>query len=197
MPWTMPRTWVTGELLTSGQLNTYIRDNTRYLKGLDGSVELDSTLSVPALFVAGQQLGGTPESASIPANTSAVLPADPIGATVVVLASIAHIVNTRRWQILARVAIEIPDSGDGGNQAVVTLRRIDGGITAVDLDQARPGLIEVTSVTPYRIDLTLAGTVGPGDGSSIFDLRVDADKTGGSGHTRARPLSLTAYPLPF
>lgn len=31
MPWTTPRTWVTGETLTSTLLNTHVRDNEAYL----------------------------------------------------------------------------------------------------------------------------------------------------------------------
>lgn len=33
MPWTSPRTWVTGELATASMLNTYIRDNQNALDG--------------------------------------------------------------------------------------------------------------------------------------------------------------------
>lgn len=31
MPWTAPKTWTTNEILTSPDMNTYVRDNTRWL----------------------------------------------------------------------------------------------------------------------------------------------------------------------
>ena len=52
------RTWVTGEQLTSGQLNTYIRDDMRYLHGDDGPIDLLAELRVPALVVNGKAVGG-------------------------------------------------------------------------------------------------------------------------------------------
>ncbi len=37
MAWTAPRTYVPGEILTADILNTHVRDDLRYLKGLDGT----------------------------------------------------------------------------------------------------------------------------------------------------------------
>lgn len=39
MSWTAPRTWVTGELVTSTMLNTHLRDDLSYLFGLTGAGE--------------------------------------------------------------------------------------------------------------------------------------------------------------
>lgn len=46
MAWTAPRTWVTGEVVTAAQLNEQLRDNERYLKGLDGGVTIEDRLTL-------------------------------------------------------------------------------------------------------------------------------------------------------
>lgn len=46
MAWTAPRTWVVGEVVTAALLNTHLRDNLRYLKGLDGTPDIDNHLRV-------------------------------------------------------------------------------------------------------------------------------------------------------
>jgi len=48
MAWTTPQDFTTGEIVTAAKLNTNVRDNTRYLKGLDGDVTLDDDLVLPA-----------------------------------------------------------------------------------------------------------------------------------------------------
>ena len=47
MAWTAPRTWVAGEIVTAALMNTHIRDNERYLKGLDGAITLSDALILP------------------------------------------------------------------------------------------------------------------------------------------------------
>lgn len=49
MAWTVPFTFTVGQILTAAQMNTYVRDNTRYLKGLDGAVIFDSQIQPPSL----------------------------------------------------------------------------------------------------------------------------------------------------
>ena len=44
MSWTSPKTWVVGTLTTAADLNTHIRDNLRYLKGLDGDITFGSNI---------------------------------------------------------------------------------------------------------------------------------------------------------
>lgn len=44
MGWTAPRTWVTAEVVTAALMNTHVRDNLRYLKGLDGTPTIASGL---------------------------------------------------------------------------------------------------------------------------------------------------------
>lgn len=41
MSWTAPRTWVTGETLTSTLMNTHLRDQLAYLKGEAGTPTLE------------------------------------------------------------------------------------------------------------------------------------------------------------
>ena len=46
MGWTAPRTWVVGEVVTAAIQNTHVRDNERYLKGLDGVVTVESGVAI-------------------------------------------------------------------------------------------------------------------------------------------------------
>ena len=46
MAWTTPATYATNEVLASSKLNTHVRDNLRYLKGLDGDTNLGASLTV-------------------------------------------------------------------------------------------------------------------------------------------------------
>lgn len=47
MAWSTPRTWTVGELLTAANFNTFIRDQQRYGKGLDGPVQFDDNITFP------------------------------------------------------------------------------------------------------------------------------------------------------
>ncbi|KPV54674.1 hypothetical protein SE17_02285 [Kouleothrix aurantiaca] len=47
MAWSTPRTWSIGEVVTASMMNTHIRDQLRYLKGLDGAVTLDDRMNLP------------------------------------------------------------------------------------------------------------------------------------------------------
>lgn len=44
--WTAPQTWTTAQLVTAADMNTDIRDNSRYLKGLDGVPTIESGLII-------------------------------------------------------------------------------------------------------------------------------------------------------
>ena len=46
MAWTAPYTFTSGEIVTAAILNTHVRDNTRYLKGLDGVPTVESGLII-------------------------------------------------------------------------------------------------------------------------------------------------------
>ncbi len=48
MSWVAPRTYVTGEVITASILNQHIRDNLRYLKGLEGDVTFDDDIDIGA-----------------------------------------------------------------------------------------------------------------------------------------------------
>lgn len=47
MAWTTPRTWATAEVVTATNMNTHLRDNVRYLKGLDGAVVIEDRVTIP------------------------------------------------------------------------------------------------------------------------------------------------------
>jgi len=46
MAWTAPRTYTAGEVITASILNAHLRDNPRYLKGLDGIPTIESGLII-------------------------------------------------------------------------------------------------------------------------------------------------------
>ncbi len=46
MAWTAPATWSVSEIVTASKMNTHIKDNLRYLKGLDGAVTIENDLTV-------------------------------------------------------------------------------------------------------------------------------------------------------
>lgn len=79
MAWTAPRTWVVGEIVTASLMNTDIRDNLNYLKGVSGTISLDSGISVAGAGYFGVTAGATPAivadrvsgTASIRAGTGA------------------------------------------------------------------------------------------------------------------------------
>ncbi|MDY6835533.1 MAG: hypothetical protein SVY53_12110 [Chloroflexota bacterium] len=48
MAWTAPRDWVVGEIVTASICNTHIRDNLRYIKGLDGTVVFSDGIDLGA-----------------------------------------------------------------------------------------------------------------------------------------------------
>jgi len=46
MAWTAPRTWTAGEIVTASIMNSAVRDNLRYIKGLDGVPTIESGLTI-------------------------------------------------------------------------------------------------------------------------------------------------------
>jgi len=59
MVWTLPRTWTVAEIVVAANMNTHVRDNLRFLKGLDGRTDFESAIGFtgdisPAQIVANQ-----------------------------------------------------------------------------------------------------------------------------------------------
>uniref|UniRef100_A0A6M3JR13 Tail protein n=1 Tax=viral metagenome TaxID=1070528 RepID=A0A6M3JR13_9ZZZZ len=48
MSWTAPRTWTAGEIVTAAIMNSAVRDDLRFIKGLDGTVVLEDGLNLGA-----------------------------------------------------------------------------------------------------------------------------------------------------
>ncbi len=46
MGWTAPRDWTVGEIVTEAMMDTHIKNNLRYLKGLDGVPTIESGLTI-------------------------------------------------------------------------------------------------------------------------------------------------------
>ena len=67
MAFSVPRTWTVGEVVTGAQMNTELRDNLRYLKGLDGRTDLESAVA----FITDETstLTGTQNNVVLAANT--------------------------------------------------------------------------------------------------------------------------------
>lgn len=59
MAWTAPASYGVGDVLTAANLNTYLRDNLKYLKGQAGAVSLEDNLGV---------VDATPTSDWVPTN---------------------------------------------------------------------------------------------------------------------------------
>jgi len=59
MGWTTPRSYTAGDLITAAILNTHIRDNLKYLKGLAGAVtfsdDLITTHNVDGVDISGHE----------------------------------------------------------------------------------------------------------------------------------------------
>lgn len=82
MAWTAPRTWIVGEVVTAANMNLHVRDNTRYLKGLDGAVVVEDALSATSFALqmevgyftnaADQVMAGTGAWADVPVLTTSV-----------------------------------------------------------------------------------------------------------------------------
>ena len=68
MAWTAPYVWTTGHLVTAAELNAQLKDNMRYLKGLDGAATFESDLTVDNLITTGN-VDGIDVSAHDVANT--------------------------------------------------------------------------------------------------------------------------------
>lgn len=51
MAWSNTKDWGVGEVVTAAKLNQFIRDNLRYLKGADGIVNIEQSISVPNISV--------------------------------------------------------------------------------------------------------------------------------------------------
>jgi hypothetical protein len=50
MAWTTPASYSVSEVLAASKLNTHVRDNLRFLKGLDGNITLESPVRVESTF---------------------------------------------------------------------------------------------------------------------------------------------------
>lgn len=51
MAWTTPASYSVGEVVTASKLNTHVRDNLRYLKGLDGAFSIDAQMTAPRIII--------------------------------------------------------------------------------------------------------------------------------------------------
>ena len=97
MGWTTPRSYTAGDLITAAILNTHIRDNLKYLKGLAGAITFDAAI-ITAHYVDGVDISGH-ESRHVSGG------ADEIDAPLAI-AAMAGLANGKYWR------------GDAGNRPV-------------------------------------------------------------------------------
>jgi len=70
MAWSAPKTFTVGEIVTAATMNQEVRDNIRYLKGLDGTVQFSA--GIESVGVAGYVKVGVLSTANRDALTAAV-----------------------------------------------------------------------------------------------------------------------------
>lgn len=58
MAWTAPQTWVDGTRVGAASLNTHVRDNLRYLKGLDGIPHIENGIDLTEIAAPGAPTSG-------------------------------------------------------------------------------------------------------------------------------------------
>jgi hypothetical protein len=74
--WTNPKTWSFGEVLTSTDMNTYVRDNTSDLRLLKETTTRTGayTLALSDEFAVVSMNAGTAVNVTVPANSSVAFP---------------------------------------------------------------------------------------------------------------------------
>lgn len=65
MAWTTPKTWAISEVLTAANFNTHVRDNLRFLKGLDGTIAFEAAATFSAAAAAIDIISSSNSSGSI------------------------------------------------------------------------------------------------------------------------------------
>ena len=151
MGWTTPATLVTGDVIQASWANTHVRDNSRYLKGLDGSVAIQDDLAVTGGITTTDDTGigtSSPQAILHVYETSS-------GAAIVRLTNAANGSNLKNWQITIETDGDINfasvnDAWNSINSTVLTLTNA-GGAT---------------------ISGTLAATTFSGSGASLTNLNA-------------------------
>lgn len=208
MAWVAPRTWVTGELLTSGTLNTHIRDNQRYLHGDDGPIILLDQLSVPSLLVNGVAVdpgvtsapsgGGEPEVLPLVDGTLGLsvgsIPTGP--PSVRILAVTPYLYPGRRYQVVGHGAVEVNDALDAGYRVSMVVGLVNDSVLSVlETVTETIGSYSAGPTPAVRTEITvITHLTVPEDAFQPY-LRLYAHKSGGTGTTFGRGLALTAFPI--
>lgn len=200
MAWTTPRTWVTGELMTSGTLNTHLRDNQRYLHGDDGAITLLSRLNVPELYIDGLKVDPAliPGLAPVVTPASALfgtLPVGPIAERVLIEAKFAT--PDQRYLVLGKAAVEAVDADDLGHKADIWLGYVSGSSPTEVVMDTTSYTIPSGAAAPNqnRAEVWLFGyATVPSDAVLPF-FRLAGHKSGGTGGTLGYGVSLRAFPF--
>lgn len=164
MAWTAPSTWANSTVVTDTMLNQQLRDNLRYLKGLDGAISIENDVAI-----------GT---SSAPSYRMHVVKSDST--------------STRTGAIGAEVAIENSSTG-GTRHAGVRLRAVDTASTIYSVARIVAGfpvgsfsdaamyLQTTNGVETFRDVMTLRGpNVGIGTTAPSTLLHIANGTDGGA-----------------
>jgi len=193
MAWTTPATLVTGDVIQASWANTHVRDNSRYLKGLDG----DTAFSDGATFADHVGIGGS--------NTHRVM----------VQAAAAAIAAAKFTNSAGDSGVFIVTAGDGNNYVCMGAEFVSPNWVARDtvavlmqhvstgfIFYVNTGLTDGNSYTPteaFRITtsgVTVTGTATAttfsGSGASLTSLPA-AQLTGSVAAARVSHLGVSTF----
>lgn len=169
MSWTTPRDWTDGEIPDADTMNAHVRDELRYLKGLDGPV----TLSEAPIYSQGSlQFSTSPlvlgyQDAGSPVSTEGAMRATRVSATTGKL----EIQDGATWR-------EVYHEGNwgAGHEHKILVATSTADLIPTTTYQDVPGLTVTTDRTAYWLCMaTLYVLLSPNDNTHInFHWKFDA-----------------------
>ena len=190
MAWTTPPVRATGDLITAAIWNQDVKDNTRYLKGLDGSITLENNLLfTDALYDIGASGATRPRSLYLSASIT-------VGTT----ATIGGFTDITAGGLRVRGVPTDPTSSVGTTDARIILSG-QNSATAMDISAYRGGTLTgrlgwgllsavIAGVTPAPNDLGLI--TSDGGGRAFFDDSDSGRLVLGGGLTSGAFTDITA-----
>lgn len=172
MAWTTPATVVTGDVIQASWANTHVRDNSRYLKGLDGPTGFSDDISVAGsvtttgdadiagdAYVAGAVGIGTDSPQAI-----FHIVEDSSGFSIARLSNTANGSNLKNWQLVIQSdgRIDFVSANDAWSEAIATAISL--------LHNGRVGIGTTTPSTILQVVGTLTATLFAGSGASLTNL---------------------------
>jgi hypothetical protein len=151
MAWTTPQTFASAEVVTASKLNLNVRDNLRYLKGLDGPIELEDRVSI-----------ATTNFPPLLATRSTGVTNSAVGAArILALSTSASISDGFGVQL----SLAIGDSAANGSVATISAIR-EGSDTQAAM------IFATNSSNTERMRISQAGNVGIGEAAPLGRFHV-------------------------